>query len=41
MKVLAIDQGTTGTKAFTLDDAGQFNKVAGFEHAQHLSLIHI
>ena len=35
MKVLAIDQGTTGTKAFTLDDAGQFNKVAGFEHAQH------
>jgi glycerol kinase len=35
MKVLAIDQGTTGTKAFTLDDAGTFTKVAGFEHAQH------
>ncbi len=35
MKVLAIDQGTTGTKAFTLDDAGRFDKVAAFEHAQH------
>lgn len=35
MKVLAIDQGTTGTKAFTLDQAGTFNKVAGFEHAQY------
>ena len=35
MKVLAIDQGTTGTKAFTLDEAGTFTKVAGFEHAQH------
>lgn len=35
MKVLAIDQGTTGTKAFTLDSAGRFEKVANFEHAQH------
>jgi glycerol kinase len=35
MKVVAIDQGTTGTKAFTLDEAGRFAKVAGFEHAQH------
>lgn len=35
MKVLAIDQGTTGTKAFTLDSAGRFEKVASFEHAQH------
>jgi glycerol kinase len=35
MKVLAIDQGTTGTKAFTLTDDGTFEKVAGYEHAQH------
>ena len=35
VKVLAIDQGTTGTKAFTLDSAGRFEKVASFEHAQH------
>jgi glycerol kinase len=34
MKVLAIDQGTTGTKAFTLDDDGAFSKVASFEHKQ-------
>lgn len=34
MKVLGIDQGTTGTKAFTLDDGGAFKRVAGFEHAQ-------
>jgi glycerol kinase len=34
MKVLAIDQGTTGTKAFTLDDHGTFTKVASFEHKQ-------
>jgi glycerol kinase len=34
MKVLAIDQGTTGTKAFTLDDTGAFEKVANFEHEQ-------
>jgi glycerol kinase len=35
MKVLAIDQGTTGTKAFTLDESGALSKVAGFEHQQH------
>ena len=35
MRVLAIDQGTTGSKAFTLDDTGHFTKVVGFEHAQH------
>lgn len=35
MKVLAIDQGTTGTKAFTLDDGGRFEKVASFEHRQY------
>ncbi len=34
MKVLAIDQGTTGTKAFVLDGDGRFEKVAGFEHRQ-------
>jgi glycerol kinase len=34
MKVLAIDQGTTGTKAFTLDDRGNFEKIASFEHKQ-------
>ncbi len=32
MKVLAIDQGTTGTKAFTLDESGTLSRVAGFEH---------
>ena len=35
MKVLAIDQGTTGTKAFTLDGGGRFEKVASFEHRQY------
>lgn len=35
MKVLAIDQGTTGTKAFTLGLDGAFTRVTGFEHAQH------
>lgn len=35
MKVVAIDQGTTGTKAFTLAEDGSFTKVAGFEHGQH------
>lgn len=35
MKVLAIDQGTTGTKAFTLDQDGAFAAVAAFEHIQH------
>lgn len=34
MKVLAIDQGTTGTKAFTLDEDGTFLPVASFEHRQ-------
>jgi glycerol kinase len=34
LKVLAIDQGTTGTKAFTLDGDGRFAKVANFEHKQ-------
>jgi glycerol kinase len=34
MKVLAIDQGTTGTKAFTLDEDGAFTKVASYEHKQ-------
>jgi glycerol kinase len=34
MKVLAIDQGTTGTKAFTLDEEGAFEKIASFEHKQ-------
>lgn len=34
MKVVAIDQGTTGTKSFTLDDTGNFQSVAVFEHQQ-------
>jgi glycerol kinase len=34
MKVLAIDQGTTGTKAFTLDEKGTFKKSGSFEHKQ-------
>jgi glycerol kinase len=34
LKVLAIDQGTTGTKAFTLDGDGAFTKVTSFEHTQ-------
>lgn len=34
MKVLGIDQGTTGTKAFTLDDQGTFKAVSAFEHCQ-------
>lgn len=34
MKVLAIDQGTTGTKALTLDESGALTKAAGFEHRQ-------
>ncbi len=34
MKVLAIDQGTTGTKAFTYDVNGNFQAVAKFEHTQ-------
>ena len=34
MKVVAVDQGTTGTKSYVYDDAGGFAAVAGFEHAQ-------
>jgi glycerol kinase len=34
MKVVAVDQGTTGTKAFTLDAAGRFTPAASFEHRQ-------
>ncbi|MGE4251542.1 MAG: FGGY family carbohydrate kinase [Parvibaculaceae bacterium] len=34
MKVLAIDQGTTGTKSFTLRDDGDFTFIAGAEHEQ-------
>ncbi|MDE2445307.1 MAG: glycerol kinase [Alphaproteobacteria bacterium] len=34
MKVLAIDQGTTGTKGFSLDADGNFTKIASYEHKQ-------
>ncbi len=34
MKVVAIDQGTTGTKSFTLDESGRFESVASLEHQQ-------
>ena len=34
MKVVAVDQGTTGTKSYVYDDAGRFASVASFEHAQ-------
>ncbi|MFN0192281.1 MAG: FGGY family carbohydrate kinase [Aestuariivirga sp.] len=34
MKVVAVDQGTTGTKSFTLDDGGAFEAIASFEHKQ-------
>ena len=34
MKVLAIDQGTTSTRGFTLDAAGAFAFVAAREHRQ-------
>ena len=34
MKVVAIDQGTTGTKSFTLDETGRFESVASLEHQQ-------
>ncbi len=36
MKVLAIDQGTTGTKAFTYDDEGRFKLVYSADVKQHL-----
>jgi len=35
MKVLAIDQGTTGTKAFVYDSAGSFMQVFSAEVTQH------
>jgi glycerol kinase len=34
MKAAAVDQGTTGTKSFTLDDDGKFEAAASFEHRQ-------
>lgn len=34
MKVVAVDQGTTGTKSFTLDAKGTFEPVANFVHQQ-------
>jgi glycerol kinase len=34
MKVLAVDQGTTGTKAFTLDEDGAFAAAGSFVHRQ-------
>ena len=35
MKVLGIDQGTTSTKSFTLNEDGHFDRVAGIEHRQY------
>jgi len=32
--VIAIDQGTTGSKAYRLDLSGRFETLAGFEHRQ-------
>jgi glycerol kinase len=34
MKVVAVDQGTTGTKSFTLHDDGRYTSAAAFEHRQ-------
>ena len=34
MKVVAIDQGTTGTKSFTFEESGRFESVASLEHQQ-------
>ena len=34
MKVVAIDQGTTGTKSFTFDETGRFESIASLEHKQ-------
>lgn len=34
MKVVAVDQGTTGTKGFVLSDDGHFAQVHGAEHRQ-------
>ncbi len=35
MKILALDQGTTGTKAFTYDEEGKFKTVFSAEVEQH------
>ncbi len=35
MKVLAIDQSTSATKAFTYDSDGRFEPVGTLDHAQH------
>jgi len=32
--VLAIDQGTTGSKAYRLESGGRFERVGGFDHRQ-------
>jgi glycerol kinase len=32
--VFAIDQGTTGSKAYRLDSSGKFERVGGFDHRQ-------
>jgi glycerol kinase len=34
MKVVSVDQGTTGTKSFTLDESGRFAAIAAVEHRQ-------
>ena len=34
MRVIAVDQGTTGTKSYVLDGDGGFRRAAGFEHRQ-------
>jgi glycerol kinase len=34
MRAIAVDQGTTGTKSFVLDDDGSFRAAASFEHRQ-------
>ena len=34
MKVASIDQGTTATKSFTLDDVGNFESMASVDHQQ-------
>lgn len=34
MKVIAVDQGTTGTKSYVLDESGAFRAAAGSEHRQ-------
>lgn len=34
MRVASVDQGTTGTKSFTLDDLGHFTPAAALEHRQ-------